>query len=204
MAGNESTSTWLHKLQEGDEAAAQRLWEQYYHQLIRVAYQRLASWPRRVADEEDVVLSAIDSFCRAAANGRFPQLSDNDDVWRLLMAFTARKICDYQRQLSRAKRGGGRVFDQSVLAPGDGSRSLDGIERVIGREPSPELIAEWTESLRYLLEQLGDKQLERIALLKLEGYANQEIAELLPCSLRSVERKLHGIRSIWSQAEDRD
>ena len=61
-------------------AGLQRLWERYFDRLIRMARRNLADGALREADEEDVVLSAIDSFSRAAANGRFPALNDREDL----------------------------------------------------------------------------------------------------------------------------
>jgi DNA-directed RNA polymerase specialized sigma24 family protein len=196
----QSTATWLGKLRDGDPQAAQELWQRYYEQLLRVARRRLSGVPRRVSDEEDVVLSAIDSFCRAAAHGRFPDLSDNHDVWRLLMGITARKICDYHRRSCREKRGGGKVRGESALMPA-GDVDEGGIEQVIGSEPSPDLVVEWMDTLRHLLGNLTDPALQKIAVLKLQGYSNREISDQLNCGLRSVERKLGGIRAIWSQTE---
>jgi DNA-directed RNA polymerase specialized sigma24 family protein len=37
-----------------------------------------------------------------------------------------------------------------------------------------------------------------VALLKLEGFSNEEIARSLDCSLRTVERKLEEIRKRWT------
>ena len=50
-----------------------------------------------------------------------------------------------------------------------------------------------------LLGSLGDTELESVALWKMEGFTNQEIAGKLACGLRSVERKLRLIRTIWAQ-----
>ena len=36
-----------------------------------------------------------------------------------------------------------------------------------------------------------------VALLKLEGHSNEEIARSLDCGLRTVERKLDVIRKRW-------
>ena len=47
--------------------------------------------PRRASDEEDVALSAFQSFYQGIARGRFPQLEDRDNLWRLLITITARK-----------------------------------------------------------------------------------------------------------------
>src|SRR6478672_9490680 len=86
-----SVSHWIHLIKAGENDAAQPLWERYFQRLARFARKELQGNPRRLADEEDVALSAFDSFCRGAAAGRFPQLADRDDLWRLLLVITARK-----------------------------------------------------------------------------------------------------------------
>ena len=45
---------------------------------------------------------------------------------------------------------------------------------------------------------LPDETQRSVARLRFEGYANEEIAEKLDISLRSVERKLKVIREIWT------
>jgi len=50
-----------------------------------------------------------------------------------------------------------------------------------------------------LLEQLPDEALRQVALWKLEGYSNAEIAAKLACIERTVERKLARIRRIWGK-----
>ena len=82
------------------------------------------------ADEEDVALSAFDSFCCNAEAGRFPELADRESLWRLLATFTLRKATRHLRDQARQKRGGGAVAE-------GGSGVL---EEVFGREPDPELV----------------------------------------------------------------
>src|ERR1700730_12791590 len=94
MASDQSISHWIGQLQSGDPAAAQQLWEHYFRRLLARARKRLKGRPLRGADEEDVALSAFDSFCRGAEQGRFPQLVDRDDLWRLLLVITERKAID--------------------------------------------------------------------------------------------------------------
>jgi DNA-directed RNA polymerase specialized sigma24 family protein len=50
---------------------------------------------------------------------------------------------------------------------------------------------------RHLLERLGDPSLQCLALAKMEGYSNKEIAGQLGCSVRTVERRLRLIRDKW-------
>jgi DNA-directed RNA polymerase specialized sigma24 family protein len=72
------------------------------------------------------------------------------------------------------------------------------LEQVVGREPTPELAAQVVEQYEVLLDRLADDKLRRIAVWKLEGRTNGEIARLLSCSRRTVIRKLEAIRLIWS------
>jgi DNA-directed RNA polymerase specialized sigma24 family protein len=68
---------------------------------------------------------------------------------------------------------------------------------VVGDEPTPEFAAQAAEEYRRLLERLGDDQLRSIAVWKMEGYTNEEIAARLGCAVATVERRLHLIRKIW-------
>src|SRR5438094_451722 len=85
MLSNGSVTGWLGQMRQGEPDAVQRLWERYFVRLVGLARQRLRDAPRRAADEEDVALSAFDSFCRGAEAGRFPLLEDRDSLWRLLV-----------------------------------------------------------------------------------------------------------------------
>ena len=73
---DQSVTVWLEQLQAGDSAAAQQLWQRYVERLIRLANRKLGDLPRRVADEEDVVLSAFNDFLRGVEEGRFARLDD--------------------------------------------------------------------------------------------------------------------------------
>jgi DNA-directed RNA polymerase specialized sigma24 family protein len=53
------------------------------------------------------------------------------------------------------------------------------------------------EECEALLGSLHDETLRRVALLKLEGYTNAEIAKQLACAVSSIERKLARIRKAW-------
>ena len=106
-----SITGWLGELKEGDQAAAQPLWERYFAKLVTVARTKLKRLRPTTADqdEEDAALSAFNSFCNGAARGKFPQLADRDDIWRLLVVITARKAMAQANRNGRQKRGGGRV-----------------------------------------------------------------------------------------------
>ncbi len=85
MDSSRGVTHWIAQLREGDQVAAQQLWEGYFRRLVGLARGKLQGLPRRAADEEDVALSAFASFCRGVECGRFPQRADRDDLWRLLV-----------------------------------------------------------------------------------------------------------------------
>ena len=69
-------------------------------------------------------------------------------------------------------------------------------------EPTPELAAMIAEEFRRLLERLGDDQLRRIALERMEGYTSDEIAERLGCARWTVARRLDLIRQLWTEESE--
>jgi DNA-directed RNA polymerase specialized sigma24 family protein len=199
MSSEGSVSRWIGQLKVGDPAAAECLWGRYFEHLVGLARTQLRGAPRRVADEEDVALSAFDSFCRGAERGRFPELVDRDSLWRLLVTITLRKAHDLRRDAHCQKRGGGEVLGESELPGAADSEAEAALEQVVGREPDPGLAAQVAEECRRLLGRLEDAALQSLALLKMEGYTNHELAARLGWGLRTVERKLRLIRQIWEQ-----
>jgi DNA-directed RNA polymerase specialized sigma24 family protein len=191
MPTDDAVTVWLGQLRAGESAAVRPLWEKYFHRLVALARARLRSAPRPAADEEDVALSAFDSFCRHAEAGRFPDLSDRDGLWRLLATFTLRKTARHLRDAGRLKRGG------TGADPG-------ALEEVLTREPDPALAAEVAEQCGRLLAALGDADLRRIALLRMDGHTVDEVADQLDVASRTVKRKLHIIRGIWEREADRE
>jgi RNA polymerase sigma factor (sigma-70 family) len=199
MSSGGSVTNWIEQMRSGNRAAAQQLWERYFPRLVGLARQKLHGLPRRAADEEDVALSAFDSFCRNAEAGRFPCLDDRDDLWRLLFTITARKVIDLRRRETRKKRGGGAVAGESELDALLGDGGTAGIGQVVGIEPAPELAAQMAEEFQCLLDMLPDEELRATALAKLEGYTNAEIAARHGCSAPTVKRRLSLIRAIWKE-----
>ncbi|HEV3120656.1 MAG TPA: ECF-type sigma factor [Isosphaeraceae bacterium] len=196
-----SISHWIDDLQAGAEInqAAQGLWERYFDKLVNLARGKLRA-ARGPADEEDVALSAFESFCAAAAARRFPQLGGREDLWRLLVTITVRKANAQRLKELRQKRGGGRVLGEGALA-GQDSQGGGGLDQVAGNEPTPEFAALVADELAALLGMLRDDTLRQVALLRMEGHSNEQVASKLGCSLRSVERKLDLVRKSW-QRED--
>src|SRR6516164_7723319 len=164
MSSQGSVTVWIGQLRAGDRDAAQPLWQGFYKPMVALARKKLRGAPRGMADEEDVALSAFDSFCRGIEKGRFPQLNDRDDLWHLLLVITERKAIDLVNHEKAQKRGEGLVRhecslarDSSVTAPFD---------HIASPEPTPEMVAQFIDECRRLLDALEDETLRAVALAK--------------------------------------
>jgi len=197
MPSENSVSRWLEGLREGNDADVQRLWDRYFQRLVRLASARMPGHARRASDEEDVALSAFHSFCDRVGRGQFPQLVDRDDLWRLLVTITTRKVVESVRRQTRKKRGGGKVQGESAMMNAD---AIDaGMAQVLSHEPAPEVAAQFAEDYERLIDKLEDPALKSVALRKLEGHSSEEIAAEFGTSRRTIDRKLMLIRRIWQE-----
>ncbi len=201
MSSAGSITRLLNQLQQGDRDIVQQLWELYFGRLVRLARKKLGNVPRAAVNEEDVAISAFDSFCRAAELGRFPQLADRDDLWQVLVLITARKACDLREYEGRAKRDWRKVQQEAERGGNESGYRGSALSGVLSREPDPAFAAEVAEQSRRLLDQLGDEELRLIVLCKMEGHTNEEIATRLGCALSTVERRLCLIRTRWKEKE---
>jgi DNA-directed RNA polymerase specialized sigma24 family protein len=192
VSSSGSVTYWIHQLPAGDQAAIQKLWERYFPRLVGLVRKRLMGAPRAAADEEDVALSAFNSFFRRAQEGRFPKLTDRQDLWQLLVLIATRKasnLAKYERRRPVIQLTGG---DGSSEAPNP-------FLNLISREPDPESAARVAEEYKRLLALLPDDSLRTVAEWKLEGYTNEQIAAKLERALSTVELKLRCIREIWQE-----
>jgi DNA-directed RNA polymerase specialized sigma24 family protein len=187
----------LEGLKAGDDEAIRSLWDRYCDRLVRLARQKLRNTGRRVADEEDVALSAFHGLCLGARGGRFPVLADRDGLWGLLVFITAQKAADQIAHERRQKRGGGKVRGDSAL-DGDAANSHGGgFDRILSHSPGPVTLNVWAEGYGRLLDRLGDETLRQVAELRVQGYKVEEIAERLGLARRTVHRKIDLIRTVW-------
>jgi ECF sigma factor len=150
------------------DAAAQALWARYNERLVRLAWNCLRGARRTGADEEEAALSALNSFFQGAAAGRYPRLGGRDDLWRLLVMITTRKVADQiERELAK-KRDRRRTLTEAELKGADAAHESGlGLEQIIGREPSPAVAAALAEECVIRLNRLNDDSLRQIALFRI-------------------------------------
>ncbi|NND98895.1 MAG: RNA polymerase subunit sigma-70 [Pirellulaceae bacterium] len=192
----------LDQVRQGDDQAITLLWNDYFQRLVHVAANRLPKNLRRAGDEEDIALSAFHSFISGVRGERFSDLSGPDNLWGLLITLTSRKANAHLRHETRQKRGGGAVRGESVFADSVGDVIGGGMGAVKGDLAAPDLHAELAEACEGLLSQLADDQLRQIAVMRMDGFLVDEIAERLELSKRAVERRLQLIRRTWAEAAE--
>lgn len=189
-----SVTALVDRLKAGDHEAARLIWERYYPRLVALARKKLTADCRRVADEEDAVVTAFDSFCRRAASGQFPDLHDRDSLWALLVVITARKAADLVRRHQALSRGGGQVHGDSALLH-DAERPA-GFDALPSDDPTPLEALILAEEVEQLLHRLPDPLLRQVFVRKLEGCSNADLAREQGCSVATIERRVTIIRKI--------
>lgn len=201
LAEPDDVTCWIADAGRGDAAAQARVWDRYFGRLVEFARQRLAPRIQRVTDGDDVAASAMFSFYDGLAAGRFA-LADRGDLWRLLVTITSRKVVSASRKERSQKRGGGAQRGESVFMR-EGEEALGGIGGIADDAPTPEMEVMVAENCERLLAMLPEESLRRVAVLRLEGYTSDEIAEKLGVVTRTVTRKLDLIRSAWESEAGR-
>jgi DNA-directed RNA polymerase specialized sigma24 family protein len=192
---SDSITRWLFAIRRGDSEAARRLWGRYFKQLLRLARRNLGQRTRVTAfDEEDVAASVLGECFIKLQQGGHGDVQSRDELWQLLVVITIRKSTTLVRREKTLKRGSGRVVLESEIGDSGEFRLDDLIADGAAAHFSDFL----SQQCRSLIESLDDPELERIALWKLAGHTNDEIALKQNCTRVTVQRKLRLIRKIWN------
>ena len=199
-----SVTRWIDELKAGQPDAAAALWQRDFERLIQVARQRLGPVPRQaVEDAEDAALSAIDGLFAGAAQGRFQRLTDRVDLWQLLVAITVKKALSQRQRHGRLKRGGHHVIrSENAIDNVDDDDEDNALAQACSKEPEPESATIIQDQFQRLLNSLSDPALQKIALWRMDGLSNGEIAQKIGCVVRTIERKIERIRLIWEEIGD--
>ena len=186
---NASVSLWLTALRDGDQTAARRLWTFIGRRLTSLAKSEVAQAAPCVYDEDDVALSAFNALCHGMRHGRYDDVVNRGDLWRLLAVITINKARTRATRENRQKRGGSAKH----VSDGDAILAL-----LTSPDPPPELNVCMQDECERMLGLLQKQELKMVVLLRVEGYTNEEIACHLGCTRRSVQRRLTLIRDIWA------
>jgi len=192
-----SVTDWIERIKQGSDGVAEReLWDRYYARLAALARKKLEDLPPNVRDDEELALSALNTFFLRAKRGCFPKLQDRADLWQLLAKITVRKSIDQRRHARAHKRNSDRCPERSVGQVYGISKFEERLIEIAASKPTPDMLASINEECQRLMGAL-DHDLLPVARMKLEGYTNKEIANVLGRVERTVERKLERIRKTW-------
>ena len=153
MESEQSITRMLTDLKTGDEAAAQEIWNRFFHRVCGLAKKKLADNRERLADHEDVALSAMNALCIGAREGRFRQLENRDDLWQILAMITVRRAANvWRKQKSRGEGG------ESMLGVGG---DVFGIDEILEGKEDAQLMDRLDEDCESLLSLLGRETASR-------------------------------------------
>jgi RNA polymerase sigma factor (sigma-70 family) len=183
-------------LKAGRDDAFDQLCVRLLPQLTSYADRRHGGSRVGLEDGEDIAQRVFLSLWHAVeGRGRFlAQLSDRQSLWRVLVVLTSQKVRRVWRDGTRKKRDCRRTLLSSDAGT-DGVDPWDTCEAA-SPEPGADLIIQ--ETIEEWLTPLTENQ-RVIASLKLVAATNPEIAAHLGISVRSVERELSEIRSLWEE-----
>jgi DNA-directed RNA polymerase specialized sigma24 family protein len=186
----QSVTRWIDELQKGDGAAANLLWQFLKSRLMALATRQVGFSVSY--DKDDVALDAFATLCEGIRQGRY-EIEDRNALWSLLGVITINGARKRSRNEKRLRRGGG--FTRS-------KKNDQALDSIAASEQSPAGSFFAQEECERMLSILPDDNLKKLAVLKVDGYTNEEIAEILDCTRRSIQRRLKLIREIWTKELD--
>jgi RNA polymerase sigma factor (sigma-70 family) len=194
-----SVTRLIRDLEDGNTDALNSLYKRYFKQLTDVADNRLSRQAGPIVDGEDVALTVLmrlsENVRNAENKGKLP---DRESLWLFMLAILHSIVVDLKRRNYAWKRGKGSVHSLSdfVQRNEDGRSPID----IADTTPSHEKLAILRDSVDYLLNQkLKVETTRSVAMLKLEGYSHQEIADKVGMDVKTVSRKMKRIQEVWMQ-----
>ena len=184
----------LSNTQAVDEAGAEAIWKEFLPRLLRVIETKLHGMPKRYVDQDDIAQNAMHSLFKGLQGQRFSDVSNCDELWRLLVTITVRKISAQRRRSLAAKRGGGKVRGESVFV---NDANAYGINQILDTNSMSESAEKILQTYQEMLPRITDEASVQTLLLRMEGYSNAEIADRLKCSISRVEQRMAKIRRNW-------
>ena len=191
-----SVTLLLGQLKHGLPEVLAEIWRRFFPRMSGLARRTLNGLPKCRSDADDVAQSAFISFWQAVEARNEMEFADRDDFWRLLGVMTVRKARRKVRHEMAQKRGGARTRTESELGRTD-DESAFRLDQAMADVSPPEFDLCCEEMLLAL-----DDEHRPVAVLRLQGHSSTEIAEIVGCSPRSVQRALADIRDCWKELDE--
>ncbi len=181
-----SVTQWLDSMMAGDEDAVSSLWSRYYERMRNCARRAVNGHDVGGFDDADIASIAFTQFAEQALKGKFPELINRSQLWKLLSVITSRTAYGKVTREFAAKRGGINA-----------AKGTDLIDTYADKDRTPRTISAANDELAYLLKSLQSEELQQVAVLSMQGHSTREISHLLGSTQRTVQRMLALIRECW-------
>ncbi|MDO5552706.1 MAG: ECF-type sigma factor [Planctomycetia bacterium] len=194
--GRPAATSWIDRLARGDDQAVELVFSRYFQKLVRAASRKLSGINTAIRNEEDIVMSAMKSFCLGVREKHY-LFESEDDLWGFLFLLVDRKATAERRRNLSQKRGLGvcTKSGNQPEGPDEGQRLFDS---VAAEDPTPEAVATMTEEVETFLNICGDNEISsQIIKMKLEGYTVPEIASALGLVPHTIFYHLKRIKRRW-------
>ncbi len=173
----------LERWTQGDESAAEQIFERYSRRTWKLAETLIAQRLKPRFDGEDVVQSVFRTFLRHSRDGDF-QVGPAESLWKLLSEIARNKIRQRVAFHTAQRRSVRR--EQPFDEPPDDS-VIDVSEPAI--QPSAEDTLALVDEITAALDAFDPRNRDVLRLC-FDGYSTPEIAALLNCSRWSIRRAL--------------
>lgn len=172
----------VQKLNAGDDAGLELLFEQFAERLMFLAQRHIAECYRHRVDAEDVVQSVFRSFLVRFRKHSL-DFQSSEGLWGLLTVITVRKCAD---RIVHLRAGCRDVRREVSLVPTD-CAEVSSEHFSLNREPSAEEACILSETVEQLLRSFDVE--DRAAIeLQLQGYSTTETAQQLGRPERTIRR----------------
>lgn len=206
--GEDNTVALVNRFQDGDSNAAELLFAKYFDRLDAFAERKMSDPLKRRVGSDDIAQSVYRSFFAKAKDGIF-QVEESGQRWNLLATLAHRKIMHNVEWRSKAKKRsyskeqaaldseGAAELSADVESPVQRAIVDDAIESILNavsphwkRIPS---LAEDSISVETIAADVDESETEvrRVLVLRMKctaGLENEELSELLDCSVVTVRR----------------
>ncbi|MCC7423235.1 MAG: sigma-70 family RNA polymerase sigma factor [Planctomycetaceae bacterium] len=170
-------------LRRSDDDVLREFYDRYDGALHLIVRRRLSPAFLRRFDSDDVVQSTLRTFFRRVQTGDL-EMQQGQRLWNLLCAIALTKLREKVRFHSRMQRA---VQRECSLQRPSGAADLGSAPVVPACDPSTDV--DFADAFEAILKSLDEK--DRVLVdLRLQGRSNQEVADELGVSDRTVQRML--------------
>ena len=186
MSSDATDHELLERWSDGDENAAEAIFQRYAQRTCKLAENMIAQRLKPRFDGEDVVQSVFRTFLRHSRDGDY-RVGPVETLWKLLSEIVRNKI--RQRvAFHRAQRRS--VQREQAISDSPGEMGDNRFEAAF--LPTAEDAVALVDEVSAALDAFEPWNRDVLQLC-LDGYSTPEIAELLNCSRWSVRRALNAI-----------